>query len=212
MKNIIKLCLITLLLASTSCSDDPVKENHKTTVDVINPILGTVTGTATLERTVNKIKVDYETTNLISDHCYTLWWVVWNNPKNCDTPGACGQSDFAIADQVEVELMYATGLVADGSGLTKFSAELEVGNDSGSENALFGFPSAGGLQTGKTFSAQVVVAVRSHGPAIPGKIQEQIGSYIGGCTDPLAIAPFTEIPDQTGECGDIELAVFAPVN
>jgi len=43
-------------------------------------------------------------------------------------------------------------------------------------------------------------------------VNEQINSYEGGCTDPFAFAPFTEIPDAIGECGDIEFAIHPPAN
>ena len=54
------------------------------------------------------------------------------------------------------------------------------------------------------------MVLRSHGPAVPGIIKEQIGSYEGGCT--TNFPAFTEIPDEVGECGDYEVAIFSPVN
>ena len=61
MKNTIKLCLIAMMMFSMSCSNEPITEainesqdvdlfsrTNKSTVDVINPILGLVTGTSTL--------------------------------------------------------------------------------------------------------------------------------------------------------------------
>lgn len=38
---------------------------------------------------------------------------------------------------------------------------------------------------------------RSHGPKIPGQVNEQINSYEGGCV--VNFAPFSEIPDEAGE-------------
>jgi len=66
------------------------------------------------------------------------------------------------------------------------------------------------LQSGKTFSAEVHIVLRSHGPAIPGIIDEQISTFEGGCI--IFFDPFTEIPDDVGECGDIEFAIHPPVN
>ena len=54
------------------------------------------------------------------------------------------------------------------------------------------------------------MVLRSHGPAIPGEVNEQISGYLGGCT--TFFPPFTEIPDEVGECGDFEFAIHSPVN
>lgn len=172
------------------------------TSPVIN-VNNEVVGEATLIRQKNGITAHYESTDLIKDHAYTLWWVIWNKPENCNaTP--CEDPDFA--NPVEAEVMYATGKVAGGSGKEKFSAHLKVGNDSGSINDIFGLPPAGGLQDVET--AEVHLVIRSHGPKIPGEVHNQIQTYGGGCQTELQ--PFTEIPDEVGECADIEYAVFLP--
>lgn len=220
-----KLLLIVLLMASVSCSNEPISDpvdgsenfdlfnrQSKSTVDVINPILGEITGTSTLHRSKNGITVNYKTTGLAPGYTYTVWWVIWNNPENCGTPFECNDLDFAIADKVGVEVLYAAGHVVGNSGKGNFSGHLNVDDDSASINPLFGLPPAGGLQSGNTFSAEVHLVLRSHGPKIPGMVNEQISSYEGGCLDPFAIAPFTEIPDEVGECGDIEFAIHPPAN
>ena len=141
-----------------------------------------------------------------------MWIVIWNNPENCAIPNQCNDGDFAIADQVEVEVLYGSGHVVGNNGKGNFSAYLNEDDVSGSINTLFELPPAGGLQSGNSLGAEVHFVLRSHGPKIPGMVNEQIGGYLGGCTDPFAIAPFTEIPDAVGECGDIEFAIHAPVN
>jgi len=223
MKNVIKLFSVVMLMALVSCSTEPItspvetidlsdRQNDKSTVDVINPILGEVTGESTLHRSKNGITVNYKTTGLEPGYAYTIWWVIWNNPEYCEIPGECADSDFALADKVGVEVLYAGGHVVGNSGKGNFSGHLGVDDDSESINALFGLPPAGGLLSGNTFSAEVHLVLRSHGPAIPGLVNEQINSYEGGCTDPFAFAPFTEIPDAIGECGDIEFAIHPPAN
>ena len=222
MKNLLKFCTVLLILISISCSQDSINEptietaiDHKkavkSTVDVVNPILGKVTGTSTLHRTNNGITVNYKSSGLTPGYAYTLWIVIWNSPENCTTPNQCNDGDFAIADQVEVEVLYGGGHVVGGNGKGNFSAHLNENDVSGSINDLFGLPPAGGLQSGNSLGAEVHFVLRSHGPKIPGLVNEQIGGYLGGCTDPFAIAPFTEIPDEVGECGDIEFALHAPV-
>lgn len=234
MKNSIKLVFALILVLSFSCETESISEsenldkkhdmlsktshdmlskssNVKTTVDVFNPILGRVTGSSTLHRTKKGITFNYSSNELTPGYAYTLWVVIWNNPENCAVPNACIDSDFAIADMVEVEVLYGAGHVIGNNGKGNFSGHLKVDDDSESINDLFGLPEAGGLQSGKSFSSEVHFVLRSHGPAAPGLIDEQISSYEGGCDDPYAIPPFTEIPDEMGECGDIEFSIHSPV-
>lgn len=180
--------------------------------DAFNPILGEVSGKSTLIRGRRGVWARYKAKKLIPGHAYTLWWVIWNKPENCVTPNQCNDGDFPNAGNVEVELLYASGTVARRSGKATFYGRLRAGNDSGSINDLFGLPSFGGLQKGNTFDSEVHLVIRSHGPAIPGQVYDQISSYEGGCLDPLGIPPFTKIPDEIGECADIEFSIHAPVN
>ena len=181
---------------------------NRAQVDVLDLINGAqVVGSATLYRRSNDISTRFQTSDLIPGHAYTLWWVIWNKPENCATPGACIDTDFAIADQVEVEVMYAAGRVVGADGKAVFTSRLKQGDTSDSSNDFFGLPSFGGLQDTQT--AEVHLVVRSHGPIIPGQVHEQIGSYEGGCN--VFFPPFTEVPDEEGECGDIHAAIFAPL-
>lgn len=242
MKNLLKLLLSVIILTLISCTtetiEDPIIESSElfdenfegefdakdfeilekhgrnfafSRADVINPILDETVGKSKLIRGKRGIWARYRSNNLTPGYAYTLWWVIWNRPENCATPGACIDTDFANPD-VEVEVLYASGRYVRRNGKATFYARLRVGDDSGSINDLFGLPPAGGLQKGNTFPTEVHLVLRSHGPGIPGMIREQISSYEGGCTDPFAIPPFTEIPDEEGECGDIEFSIHAPVN
>jgi len=216
MKKLLKLCLLIVILMTTSCNQDSIietltdsKKASKSTVDVYNVINGTLVGTSTLHRNKNGITVNFKTTDLTPGYAYTLWWVIWNKPQNCiGYPAPCGDLDFAIADQVEVEVLYATGHVVGNSGIGNFSAHINENDDTGSVNALFGLPLFGGLNDAET--AEVHMVLRSHGPAVPGLVNEQIGGYLGGCT--TFFPPFTEIPDEVGECGDFEASIHQPVN
>ena len=215
MKNSTKsIGLLLFVLTFFSCdyfdfdgdeNDNPVTS---TTVDVLNIDFTEVLGTSTLRRTNNRIRVDFETSDLIEGHAYTLWWVIWNRPENCGGfPGPCTDQDLAVADQVELELLFTgNGFIADENGTVSFSASLKENEVSESVNALFGLPSFGGLLDAR--AAEVHVVIRSHGPAIEGMEYEQISSYEGGCA--VNFPPFTEIPHETGECGDIQAAVFQP--
>lgn len=201
------------------------KSSTKTTVDIwdlVNtppppPFEPVVVGSSTLNRKANGITVNFKCTGLTPGYTYTLWWVIWNNADECATPGACLDTDFpepGSADNVVgVEVLYAAGHVVGNNGKGNFSAHLKVDDTSGSINSeLFGIISVGGLQSGNTLGAEVHAVLRSHGPAVPGMINEQIDSYDGGCDNPFAFPPFSETPDAEGECGDIYAAIYAPVN
>ncbi|MGB5229046.1 MAG: hypothetical protein WBN55_12345 [Eudoraea sp.] len=233
MKTIIKFLFTLLILFAFSCSQestqDPLptdldgvsaKASSKQTADIfIPPPLGTpppnldVIGTATLHRNKNGITVNYKATGLYPG-AYTIWWVIWNNPLECIGGDLCGESDFGTPG-VDVDVMYAGGHVVGNNGKGNFSAHLNAGDETPeSMNVPFGLPlvEGGGLQVGKTFSAEVHVVLRTHGPAVPGLVNEQISSYAGGCDTPFDILPFTEYPDEIGQCADIAAAIFAPVN
>jgi hypothetical protein len=212
-----KFCLVIGALFLASCSQEPLElpiENFQnlqysntSTADIFdfNTTGVTIEGTSTLKRNRNGINVNFKTSNLIKGHAYTLWWVVWNKPENCSGyPGACTDADFALANEVEVVVLYATGHVAGSNGKGNFSAHLSENDASGSINDLFGLPLVNGLYNAET--AEVHLVLRSHGPATPGLIQDQIHSYEGGCE--VELGTFTGlIPAEQGECGDIQAAV-----
>jgi len=241
MKTKIKFLFALLILIAFSCSQettsDPLptdsgaeglnivlaKSSTKITVDVwdlvnspLPPAPPLVVGSSTLNRKANGITVNFKCTGLTPGYAYTLWWVIWNNPDACAIPGVCLDTDFPApgggVNVVEVEVLFAAGHVVGNNGKGNFSAHLKVDNTAGSVYELFGIPSVGGLQSGNTKGAEVHAVLRSHGPAVPGLINEQIDSYDGGCDNPFAFPPFSETPDEVGECGDIYAAIYAPVN
>lgn len=177
------------------------------TSQIINAVTGDVLGESTLYRQANGVFVDYEVSGLEPNYAYTLWWTVWNKPGECIEPGLCGLDDFANAVEVEVELMNASGGIINEDGTATFTAFLDINDNSESINeSIFGLPTFGGLQN--ALEAQVTMVLRSHGPVVPEIVAEQIGSHQGGCT--TNFAPFSEIPDEVGECADIIFAIHSP--
>lgn len=219
MKTTIRLFFALLLIVGSSCTEEqdapelksvPLKAAIKQTAPIGG--LADITGTSTLHRNENGITVNFKAENL-HPGAYTIWWVIWNKPQECGVPGECLEPDFAIADDVEVEVMYAGGNVVGNNGKGNFSGHLNVDDDSGSINeGFFALNSYGGLQSGNTLDAEVHVVLRTHGPTVPGLVNDQISSYEGGCDDPLLYLPFTVYPDVIGECADIAAALFPPVN
>lgn len=175
-------------------------------VPVFNAVMPGEVGTATIKKNNKGFTVKFAVSDLIQGHTYTLWCVAWNLPENCTTPNQCSDVDFAIAGDVEVEVMYIAGHLVGKSGKGNFSGHLNEWDDSGSTNAFFGLPGFGGLQD--VDLAELHFVLRSHGPAIPGLVNEQINSYEGGCT--TFFDPFTQIPMNEGECGDFLFSIFPP--
>ena len=133
---------------NASIMDDDVldaKSTSKQTVVIFDVVNGVVAGSSTLHRNNNGITANFKATGLIPGHAYTVWWVIWNNPENCATPGACEDIDFGNADEVQVEVMYATGHVVGNSGKGNFGAHLNENDDSGTINPLFGLNGYGGI-------------------------------------------------------------------
>lgn len=226
MKTIIKFSLTFLILFTFSCSQETTLDPGITDLDAESlkvvsakasskqtaPINGFVTGASTLHRNKNGITVNFKAEGL-HPGAYTIWWVIWNNPQECTEGNLCGEADFGTPG-VDVDVMYAGGHVVGNNGKGNFSAHLNAGDETPeSMNGLFGLPDVegGGLQVGKTFSAEVHVVIRTHGPAVPGMVNEQISSYGGGCNDTF-YPPFSAYPDIKGHCADFAAAVFKPVD
>lgn len=228
MKTIIKFLFTFLILIAFSCTQETTLDSLPDDLEIgnLNGVsakastkqtaaiggLGGITGTSTLHRNKNGITANFKATGL-HPGAYTIWWVIWNNPQQCATPGECNDGDFATPVEVGVEVMYAGGHVVGQNGKGNFSAHLNAGDDTPeSMNTAFGFPSVGGLAIGNTFDSEIHIVLRTHGPAVPRVVNEQISSYRGGCDNPFLYDPFTVYPNVIGECADIAAAVFAPVN
>lgn len=106
---------------------------------------------------------------------YTLWWVIFNEPAKC-SGGVCNLDDvvpFPGNATAGVSLLYGGGHVIPTSGRGNFAADLASGDTSG---AMFG----PGLVD--PLGAEIHVVLRTHGPVIPGSLDEQLSSFAGGCT------------------------------
>lgn len=137
----------------------------------------------------------------------TAWWIIFNNPEEC-TDGICGDdgfTDLLNGEKTGLCMLYATGSVSRRNGKSVFVAYLKEGQLTESVNGKLLMQPERVLAPGNSGHAQVNLVVRSHGPIIPGMIREQIGSHGGGCDTDLP--PFSAIPMNTGECGDIQASV-----
>jgi hypothetical protein len=144
-----------------------------------------VVGHAKLVRSSNGPMIEIKTTELGEDVAYTVWWIIFNNPEECDDDG-CNASDFGNP-KVEASVVYATGRMTDAEweGKGTFRAFLPVGLNrlnrtaAGRERQRFG-PS---LQN--PWKAEIHFIIRCHGPIndddTAADILEKISTVNGGC-------------------------------
>ncbi|MDT8342672.1 MAG: hypothetical protein RQ751_14270, partial [Longimicrobiales bacterium] len=143
------------------------------------PGLAPVAGTASLNRNRNGATFTYRAAELEPGHTYTVWWVVFENPAACGEDG-CNGADLLTEGVGGTVFGPAAGGIAGedgratfaGSSLTPPSEVLDLNGD--------GVPDGDG-SLDDTQGAEVHLVVRDHGPAIPGRVPEQIGSFLGGC-------------------------------
>jgi hypothetical protein len=119
----------------------------------VTTFAGAVVGSSTLTRTDSGIAFSLQTTGLQAGHAVTIWWMVFN-PNG------------------SVSVQYAAGHVIDEGGAAEFGGHLSEGDTDGVINGGPGLLDARG--------ANIVLVVRDHGPADPGRVEEQIHTF-GAC-------------------------------
>ncbi|MBB4080578.1 hypothetical protein GGR28_003213 [Lewinella aquimaris] len=135
-----------------------------------------------LRRTKNGITAHFKTENLIPGNAYTLWFVVFG-----DEPGPPSST-------------YAAGHIVGASGKGNFSGHLHLGDGFDAPRTLTEFDSP--------LTAEVHLALRTHGPAQPGIIPSQINTMDGGCTSGFPSGPSLHPDsDEVGYCANIQVAV-----
>ncbi len=176
--------------------------------DPFTPIPGSSTG---IVRGPNGVSMNFNVTDAVQGHAYTVWWVIFNNPGACAGAAAgepCAEADiFNPATQTDVT--HAAGTIAGGNGL-KVSGHRSVGDLSGSAMPFFNQVLGLNLPVlGLTNpeGAEIHLVTRSHGPKVPGNMPDQINSYVGGCSN------FLQPPDQAvnvGDCADTHFSIHLP--
>ena len=158
-------------------------EQQLSVSDMINPTdHTTLTGGSTLLRSKQGLSMTISTTGL-NPSAHTIWWILFNNPKMCDTPDECGAADLPppfgsgspshVAD-VGTSAVNATGLVVGPDGAGNFSASLKEGTPPAGVNVIFG----PGLTDAQ--GVEVHLLVRDHGVPIAGMVGDQISQLTGG--------------------------------
>lgn len=168
----------------------------------------TVIGASRLVRTASGITAVFHASGVPHGHAMTLWFGVINNPEHCAT-SPCTLADFSNP-LVQGDFLWGGGAVTGGSGKDHFGGHLKAGDASGSAFIEFGNPDAAvGLINPLT--AEVMLLIHSHGPAVPGQVlKSQLSSFLGGCQvfngpDGFATGP-GDIPDAVGECSTFQVS------
>lgn len=161
---------------------------------------------AQLTRTRSGAAVSLHTNGLEKGSVYTLWWVIFNHPDACTNPvpeigSKCNVPDL-FEPAVEATVMRAGGNVIGASGQATIAGHMREGEITTYHPLFIGSP---GLIDSE--EAEIHVVVRSHGPAIPGAIDEMLHSFEGGCTPETSIG-FGAGPN---DCADVQAAAFAPL-
>lgn len=167
---------------------------------------------AGLLREADGIGTRVHTTGLAHGDVVTLWWVIFNNPEAC-ADGACGEADLFDGPDgptgVEPSCVYSDGSIVGGNGGARFHDRLTVGEsrDSCIDFFVEAVDELEGQDHGLTnpAGAEVHLVMRSHGPFIPGMVQEQRSTFAGGCQEFLG-AGVDEL--EPGQCSDQQFVVF----
>ena len=148
-----------------------------------------VKGGGILLRSKDAVEARLSTMGLDAGTAYTVWWVIFNKPSKCSAE--CGEDDFFQGgdlfipgiDQAEVSVIYANGFVTGADGVANVTAHLNAGKVPAGWGVVFGWKGGkmSGLKKGNGNKAELHMVVRSHGPAMKGKVGFQTSNFDGGC-------------------------------
>lgn len=172
-------------------------------------------GAGILTRSAHEVWATISTRELDPNAAYSVWWVVFNRPGNCtagsgpDPEAKCGGGDLGNADIV-ASVFYATGFVTGDDGTAHLSTHLKGGSVPKGADVVVGRGGIEldngvkpGLKRGNGLGAEIHMVIRTHGEIIPGRVDEQIGSFYGACN------PAADPPDPN-VCSDQLALAFAP--
>lgn len=187
---------------ATQQSANPLEFNLKNI-----PIVGdAVVGGGILTRTKSSVHAQVSVTQLTPNVPYTAWWVVFNEPENCDVFLACGPDDLSNA-AANVAVFHAAGFFSDASGQANVTADLFSGNLPDDIDGILGIDDGVGLETNNGLGAELHIVIRGHGP-VPAlndgsagyTVAEQLSQFNGGC--PAAVG------DPLDACEDVQVYIF----
>lgn len=178
--SIASIAVSTVLLAAP---DPAASQPTTTTSDVLRFSDGGVVGFSILARSEDAIRMQVKTSDLEPGAAYTVWWVIFNFPENCNA--GCDLEEIInpmLRAATQVAVGYAAGHVVGNNGKGNFAARLSVGDTSGFGGGTDPAPPPPlGPGLLNPMGAEVHLVIRTHGDPIPGLVDEQIQSFGGGC-------------------------------
>jgi hypothetical protein len=157
------------------------------------PVGPDLSGTSSLTRTGQGMSMTVHANDLIPGNAYTVWFAIFNSPDGCI--GGCGVDDV-LANRGVPSLRLGGGHVVGQSGRGNFGGQLAAGETDGPPCAMDANLGICGPGLLDPRTAVIHLVLRAHGEAIPGLVDEQIGSFGGGC--------------QVNACGNVQFAEHLP--
>jgi hypothetical protein len=212
MKKFLVVVLILVVVGLVAVFVTPVtaRNNNVTTADVFEfdpfPVPGEQVegGWAQLKTNDQGATLHLKTAELEPGTAVTIWWVIFNQPENCEgyPDGSCGLIDLENPDVVP-EITYATGAVIGSNGKANFQADLAVGHTA-QEWFGNGFTNPTG--------AEIHTIVHSHGQVIPELKDNMTSTFRGGCGDDEMIVPghpaYNDGIPGPNQCEDLQFSVL----
>ena len=205
------LLLAATGIAGTPAVAAPAEHSDSPVFTIPPPFPPSVVGSSSLVRTDNGVSLTVQTSGLEPGHAVTLWLIVANDPADCENgiPGVsrCGPADH-VAGNGQMSVHHGAGHLADEDGTASYGAHLRVGDTS---RALFaGEP---GLLDAR--SAEVIAVLKTHGPATPGLVPDQLRTFAGGCADQSTPPHLTTRQGMLGrsggnDCAEIQFTAHSP--
>ena len=183
------VALLVIIPVDAVYAGDKTVTTHLVQVDSADPdtnVVYTPTPGASirLTRSDTDLKVTAHTGNL-KPGVYTNWWLIFNNPDECEFPVAgrgdkCGLGDWVFdTPGVDTTLIRATGKVVGSNGNGNFAASIKVGDLSADVHTGPGLLNPRGSEVHYFF--------RWHGEIQPGIVDLQISRLNGGCSNDILI-------------------------
>jgi hypothetical protein len=158
----------------------------------ISPVLvfgvGTVVPAAgsQLTRSKDGVFMTLHTSGLVPGSVYSVWWVFFNNPRECATT-PCSAADL-MNPAVQGSRVNAAARITGADGAADYGSFIAVGDTTGA------FDGPGLLDPKK---AEIHLAVRTHGPALMGAmLMAQLTMFNGGCPPNM--------------CANVQISVHQP--
>lgn len=207
MRRFITLVAVAPMLIA--CDEDLLKPPSEDASPVLTFEDEVEVGRSELTRRRNGISFNLETTGLEPETATTTWIVIFNKPEYCAT-SPCGDADLFEPD-VMADMVGGFGQIIGDSGDATFSGSRDTNDTTGSALGALGLPTYGIIDPDE---AEIHLVLRSHGPAIPGMIDEMTSTFNGGCKHPGDDFP-DPLPPELGEpgpntCVDVQFAVHQP--